>query len=190
MGVALVTGVHNSGKSEILKLVMRQYSASTIRVEYMTFDDIIKAALKKADLLLSMNKINHGHMRMIQRHLRKEIPRKMARRKNALISGYLTMRTHHGYVPLLDSSAVNLINPDVIILIELETNPENLYVRHLMGKHPGMVEKIRHHQYINRQYATIYSSMSGAVVKTITVEHDNIKKAVDETAEAVRYFMV
>ena len=185
----LVTGINESSKDTILDLVLTGSKKIFPSFEFIDMKPLIKEAVPKKkgaikkphcfvdfnvnDILTIKDNINQG--------LEKAFAKKI--KNHLIVSGYLTIRTTKGYMPLFVDSVINKLKPDVIINLEIATPPSKHIDTH--------AENIRlaRHQMTNRSIALSYAASAGCIVKTIIVQKNNIKGAIKELTKTLEFYL-
>lgn len=79
---------------------------------------------------------------------------------NVIVIGYLTLATNYGYMSVMPDEFFRSFRPDNIVILENAKTDE--------------------HENINRYYGTMYSSLSGSVLKIIRFTENRMMNAVVE----------
>lgn len=170
----LVTGIEESGKDTILDLVLKGSKKMLPKFRYLKFGKILKMA-------------GTAEMKNLQNNLIEKIKRSIRKDYNTIINGDFTVKTSHGFLPLITKDFFMTVNPDVSILLEFETNLKDIYLRHEIKHLDVDLESIREQQFINKHHAIACSHATGALLKIIRVEHGNVKKAIREVSETIKF---
>jgi adenylate kinase len=154
-------------------------------------DDIMELALKGMKLpsfsfvkfgSISGNFKDIETVKDVQRKVLKKIDSVIGKHKKSLIlSGDFTVRSDKGIIPVVTSEFLEIFKPDVIVVLEVSSS----YVMHKY-ENPG---DILMQQYINRGISNLYAYNSGAVLKFINIERGNIKKALREVSDILKFAM-
>jgi len=171
-----VSGNPESGKNEILNMVLQGYKKMLPKFRYVKFDDIIPKPPKMERDIDNIKKF----CKNFYSKLEKILIRELKKGSNLIINGYFTIKTEQGYIPILPDNFFESFKPDVLILIEvLPSRPETYMME---TEHMDWLQ-----QEINRDYVSFYSAKSGAMVKVIKVKLGNIGGAIRETAGVIRF---
>ncbi|MFH1364535.1 MAG: AAA family ATPase [Candidatus Aenigmatarchaeota archaeon] len=184
----LITGTKESSKDSILDLVL---SGSKALPSYKLIDmkPIIRTSIPKkigeVKKSISFDDFKMKDMMAIKENVNKELDltlSKAAKKEHVILSGYFTIRTRAGYVPLFTEKVMNKFKPDVIINLELDKNPH-------LSNNPAEAVRILRHQHANRMLASSYSASVGSILKTIRVHERNIKYAINELTRTLEFYL-
>ncbi len=176
MKFIFVTGNPESGKDEILDMVLRGYKKMLPRFRYIKFDELMPKLPKMERDIDKIKKFCKNFYSKLERKLVQELKKD----GNLIVNGYFTIKTEHGYIPILPNAFFETFKPDVIILVEvLPSRPETYMME---TEHMDWLR-----QEINRDYASLYSAKSGAMVKVVKVKLGSIGGALRETSDVIRF---
>lgn len=182
-----VTGIEESGKEVILDMVLQSSKKLLPKFRYIKFSEFGVKDIKDT-LSSDINKIKKMRNNL-NKKLEKIVNEELKKAKsNIIINGYFTLKTQRGYLPAVSAGFFKLLNPDVLINIEFDTNVDKIHIKHVV-KNIGNINTIREYQEINRKYAILYSALTGAPVETIKVKYGNVKKALRETGDIIRVYL-
>jgi len=198
MKLILVTGVEDSGKDTILEMVLQGSKNRLPDFDYVKFDDLV---FKKAKSVSS----RFGHRALAESmefsenidqiiKTRQEIYTKLEKKVKTdvktnmfvIINGYFTMKTLRGHVPIISEQFFRAFRPELIVLMEADVSDRN---RHLLKKGSDHMESVKLQQEINRNYASLYASATDAVLKIIRVKHGDIKSAIVDLRDVLKFAM-
>lgn len=174
MKFVLVTGLEEIDKKAVVEFVLRGFRDSGFTS--VSLEDIPEAAGVQA--LESFDEIKKTQSRFYTK-LEKNVISAMRKGKgNVILSGCITKKTKHGYMPLITDDFFDTFKPDVIISMELDPRT--------ITRDPKKLEDIKNHQDLNRHYNVLFSSKCGSMLRVINVDLGNITKAVREISEIIR----
>jgi len=187
MGLILVTGIPESGRDSILKMVLSGSKKNLPFFAYLKFDDMVSYDVDKKseelDLWSFSKRIDHIHkiQNDFYSELKKTIGSLKGKGSHIIVNGYFTLRTPSGYLPLLSQEALSFFKPDIIVIVEVDT--EN---RELLGKFgKEKIRELKYHQDINLKYATSYSALTRSAINIVRVEYGNLKDALKEMTDVI-----
>lgn len=176
MKFIFVAGNPESGKDEILDMVLRGYKKVLPEFRYIKFDELMPKPPKMERDIDNIRKF----CRNFYDKLEKKLTRELKKKGNLIVNGYFTIKTEHGYIPILSDGFFEAFKPDVLVLVEvLPSRPETYMME---TEHMDWLR-----QEINRDYASLYSAKSGAIIKVVRVKLGNIGGAIRETADIIRF---
>ena len=178
MRTVFVAGVPESGKRDMLGLVLRNERKRLPVFSVLDFNEIAAKALdlkKPGDIDLSSLLGNPRSVREFQKRFGRELEAVMKRKvrsgKNLVIDGSFTIETAEGEVPLVSEDFFREFRISMIINMELSRGDRDLMVS----------------QDINRNHAANFSSVSGAELRTILIEAGNYRKAINELTDSLEF---
>mgnify|MGYP000356637450 CR=1 FL=1 len=187
MRFLLVTGVEESNRDEITGLALRGVKKSLPNFRYLRFSDIMNipegtSCLSGDETIDDIHKIREK----FRRRLKKMLVSEMKKGTNVIVSTYLTLNTRYGYLPLLSCEFFSVFRPDMLVLMEVETDVKGSRVKRIFGSREnlGLIEE---QQRINREYAVQCLSVSDSFLKILRVQPDNIKRTLREVSEIIRF---
>lgn len=149
----IVTAVPGSGKTTVLNFVKRKIpDAKVVHEGDLVFELAArKFKIKNRDEL--RKKMSLPQQRILQMSVAKRIGR--MKEKIILVDSHLSIKTPEGYIPGLPEKAVDMIKPDVIIILEF--HPKDILKRRKKDRSRKRdietVKDIEEHQKINREFA-------------------------------------
>jgi adenylate kinase len=190
MGMVFITGVPESGRDSIVRMILTGSRKNLPPFDYLSFDDMVSYDVDRVseelDLWSFSKSINHMHRIQggFQRKL-KEGTGSLKKGGHAIVNGYFTLRTPGGYLPLLSKESARFFKPDVIVIIEIDTVSGGLS-RKLGGEKAW---ELKYHQDINLNYAISYSALTRSAVKVVRAEYGKLKDALKEMTDIVTLSM-
>jgi adenylate kinase len=178
MKTVFVAGVPESGRNDILKLVLKNEKKRLPVFSVVDFDELVVKGLdlkKRVEIDLSAMLGNAKVVKAFQDRFGKALEKVMARKvrsgKNLVINGYFTVETPEGEIPLVPEDFFRTFKLNMIINMELVGGERDLTVC----------------QDINRNHAASISSVSGAELKTILVERGNYRDAINDLTDSLEF---
>jgi adenylate kinase len=178
MKFIFVAGSQESGKDEIMDMILGGYKKMLPAFRYIKFDSIMT---KPPAMERDMSRIK-AFCRNFRTKLEKALVQELKKGGNLIVNGFFTIKTEQGYVPLLPDDFFEAFRPDLLILIEVLPSRPETYM--MQTEHMDWLQ-----QEINRDYMSLYSAKSGAMLKVVNVRLGNIKGALKETADVIRFAM-
>ena len=105
--------------------------------------------------------------------------------RDILINGSFVIETSHGFVPVLTHDFFRVFTPNALILLEV-------YIDKRVPRSHEEIERLRRleqEQALNRQYAQLYSSVSGSLLKIINIKPNNVKYALKDVRNVVSFIL-
>lgn len=160
MKLIVILGAQESSKDALVSLLLR--GASDLKLSCLQFQNIIEKWEGAASRAAITKKLESQLAAMLK-----------SGKGNVLVNGYVTMDTAIGFIPLLQPDVFDVFRPDMILLVEDQTK---LAFRGTRDTQQVLAEQQR----LNRVYATVYSAMSGAPLKVMTVNPQHLRTASSE----------
>lgn len=182
MKVVVVTGAPGVGKTTVLNGVLEKLKGEFKLVNYG--DEMVEVAKKNRDELRSQPP---GVQKKIQKAAAKRIAGK-AKKTPTIVDTHCSIKTSKGYLPGLPLWVLEELHPDMIILIEADSD-EILGRRandETRARDADYAAEIEEHQEMNRSIAMAYAALTGATVKIIKNRNNKLEEAVQEMVNALR----
>ncbi len=167
MKTVFVFGDRDSEKNEILSIVLKNYR----NIAVIDFEDIFVKTLaslgkNEINLQTALRDIDNAKKfkTLFVKILKEEI-KTLPKNKNIIVSGYFTIHTAYGDVILLSEDFFKKHAPDAVIWMESENEK----------KTPP-----------SREYAVVFSVISGSVLKIIKIKPGNYREAIRELEKTFR----
>jgi adenylate kinase len=172
MKLVLIAGSRETDKESIIGLALERLRSLGPRFKYLDLD---KLGIKPGPGLGNLK----AFPSRLHEKLEKELVSELKGEKNhMIISGSLTIKTPYGIFPTLTEGFFRVFKPDSLII--LESSPGDLV------RHPEASHEILRQQDLDRNYGIMYASISGSMVKVMTIEKSNIAIAVKELLQYLR----
>ncbi|UCD07250.1 MAG: AAA family ATPase [Candidatus Aenigmatarchaeota archaeon] len=187
MSLIFVTGIPESGRDSIVKMVLSGSKKNLPSFEYIRFDDLVSYDVDKKseelDLWSFSKRIEHMHkiQRDFYRNLKKKVDSLKDKENHIIVNGYFTLRTPSGYLPTLSNQSVKFFKPDVIVIIDVDLDNPEILVK--FGKE--RVRELKYHQDINLKCAVSYSTLTRSAINVVRVEYGNLKDALKEMTDVI-----
>ncbi|GEM_PF-1189628 len=181
MKFVLITGLKETGKDTIIKLVLDGSKKILPKFKYINFKSIVREKWFEENI----DKMEKAKERFYK-DLEKAVGDAFKEGKHVIVNGYFTVKTGHGYLPVISEDFFDTFNPDILILIEAE-KPKMKGDMIYGAKLKSLNDADWFQQEINRVYASFYSAVSGALLKIVTVKPGNVKSVIKEINELMRY---
>ena len=173
MKLILITGVDRPEK-DFVDFNLERSRGLLPKFENIVFEDFADWKLKGQEM---MDKLNA--------RLEKAVISSFKNNKNVILHGRLTVSRTTGYSPLLNEQFFGKFSPDLILLFEHDTDiRQDFLIRKRFGNRENM-EKISQQQELNRNFASDYSAISGAQLRIIRIQQDNVKQTIREMVETL-----
>ncbi len=175
--IVFVSGIPESGRKEIVEFVLRNAGKTLPEFEYVCLEDVMIKTLgikgsEEIDLSKAFLSVSPGIAKRFEKDVEKVMLAKIRSGNPIIMSGCLTLNTKEGQFPLLSERFFRKHKPYAIIIMELEEGPGE--------------DRLRTVQDINRNHASVISSLFGCEIKTIRVERGNYRKAIRELSEELK----
>lgn len=165
------SGVEETEKEGIIKILMET------RPDLPNFKYIKLRAIPKysdeVDIGTFIKNIN-----IFCEKVKKSVDTAMKQKKHVILSGQPVHKIPGGHVPLLTAERFASLMPDVLVFFKVV--PKSLIFK------KTDLKKVLLEQDLNWDYIKIYSLITGAPLKVISVEHGNIKEAINETYKLLK----
>ncbi len=174
MKLILITGVDRPEKDSFVNFNLERTRGLLPDFESILFEDLADWKLNGQDMA---EKLGESLERAVIKGFKKN--------KNVILHGRLTVPGKTGYVPILGESFFEKFSPDLILVFEHDTGINQDYlVRKRFGSRENM-KRIAEQQELNRGFATDYSAISGARLKIIRIQQNNLKQTIREMVETL-----
>jgi adenylate kinase len=187
MSLILITGIPESGRDSIVKMILSGSRKILPAFEYIRFDDMVSYDIdrksEELDLWSFSKRIEHMHkiQRDFYSKLKKRVESLKGKENHIIVNGYFTIRTPSGYLPTLTQGSIKFFKPDVIVIIDVDL--ENPEVAKKFGR--DEIRELKYHQDINLKYAASYSTLAKSAINVVRVEYGNLKDALKEMADVI-----
>jgi adenylate kinase len=186
MGTILVTGIRESGKDEIIDMVLTGSRKNLPPFDYFKFNDLLPHGSGDShgfDLWSFNDRIQRMHniQRDFHTKLKKKIDHMKLSENHIIVNGCFTVKTSGGYLPLISKGSEKFFKPDLIVVLEVEL--KNPVMIKKLGKEK--VEELKYEQRLNLKYATNYSVLTSSAINVVRVEYGNVKEALKDMNDIV-----
>ena len=169
MKLILITGVAPPDEDSFVNFNLERTRGLLPGFQSIVFEDFIDSRLRGQEMMENLNA-----------KLEKAVIKSFKKDKNVILNGRLTVSGKGGYSPVLNEKFFEKFSPDLILVFEHDTGLKQDYlIRKRFGSRRGM-ESLAEQQEMNRNFAADYSAISGAVVKIIRINQDNVKETIRE----------
>ena len=183
MKIVFIAGLQETGKNEIVGMVLKNMRSILPEINLIDFDDILAESMQidKTPGELDITLFNDmKNIRKIQKNFSRLLEKKMVGKvrtgRHLVVNGYFTLHTPEGEMPLVSETFFDTYRPEAIINIELE----------LIKGDPD-AKRIVTIQDINRNHASNFSAVSGADLKIIKVRKNNFRPAINEIVKTMKF---
>lgn len=188
----VVASVPGAGKTTVLNFVKKKLPSAKI----INVGDLILELAKEKYKIKNRDELRKRLTLEQQRELQEEAYKKIAEMKGKYIfvDTHLAIKTPKGYFPGISKQTVELIKPEMIIVLEFP--PKDILERRLKDKkrvrEMESEEKIAEHQRINREFAVAAASQVQAAVEIISFEErqrkdfEHAKLAAEKIVDVVK----
>ncbi len=187
MSLILITGIPESGRDSIVKMVLSGSKKNLPAFAYIRFDDLVSYDVDKKseelDLWSFSKRIDHMHKIQgdFYRNLKKKVDSLKGKENHMIVNGYFTLKMPGGYLPTLSKDSIKFFKPDIIVVVNVDLdNPEML---RKFGKE--RIRELKYHQDINLKYAASYSTLAKSAISVVRVEYGNLKYALKEMTDVI-----
>ena len=187
MKMIFVSGVAESGKDTLLDLALRGSKKFLPPYERVNLDEILEEFVERSDDGV-WDVPNIDECKRLQKNLYQRLEEilieKMRLERNIIVNGYFEVKTKPGYVPLLDERFFQKFRIDAIIFVSFKEEMSEITKTKVFGDSKGF-EEAKRRQDMNRSLAVEYSGLSGALLKIIEVDLEDVKKTVKDMIDAL-----
>lgn len=170
MKMIFVSGLKEVDRKTIINLAL-QRSGYKNQFKYVDFDELgdVNEEIIEAKDMLTARKIMSDFYDGVEKRIIKDLKEQIG---NIIVNGYLSIcNPTFGYFLATPEAFFKTFNPDVIVLLEMESKDE----------------RINEQQEVNRYYAATYSSVCGSNLKIIRFREDRMLGAVKELSDLIKY---
>jgi adenylate kinase len=174
MKLILITGVDRPEKDSFVDFNLNRSRGLLPGFENITFEDFADWKLRGQELTEKLNA-----------ELEKAVIGSFKSNKNVILLGRLTVPGKTGYRPLLSEQFFGKFSPDLILVFEHDTGiRQDFLIKKRFGSRESM-EKVAQQQELNRSFAADYSAASGAQLRIIRIQQDNLKQTIREMVDTL-----
>ncbi len=187
MGIIFVTGIQESGKDEIVDMVLTCSRKNLPPFDYFRFDDLIPQESNSTDGVVDLwsfsNRIKHMHnvQRDFSTKLKKKVDHLKLTGNHIIVNGYFTLKTPGGYLPIISKGSDGFFKPDVIVVMDIDF--DNPVMIKKLGKE--RVKELKYDQDLNLKCAASYATITKSAVNIVRVEYGNLKDALKDMTNAI-----
>jgi len=171
--VLIVTGIPGTGKTTICNEVLKLAERAGKKVKVVNYGSIMVGLLQEEGKSMHRDDLRKSSL-SFQRNLQIKAAQKIAdiikeTDGSIIVDTHMSIKTADGYWPGLPNHVLQLIKPDVFVLVEAE--PEEILSRRLRDKtrrrDKVLEEEIREELLFSRLMASACSVSTGASVKIV-----------------------
>lgn len=175
--IVLVAGIDDSGRDEIVEMVLQSYK------NMMPANTLVKASAFIPDLgserdLGKLSKMRDNALVKLEKAVVSSLKNKSG---NIILAAGLTRKTIHGFMPVITEDIVDTIKPDLIIFMEILPARADAYMEH---EHIDWA-----HQRFERQMAGLFSLRASSPLRVVKVRPGRVRDALKDAADALRAAM-
>lgn len=212
MASILVAGVRESDKDTVIQLIRKMKSLPAFG--FVDFDDVIMGDRKLFGELASLGafeslttlkswgikpeeKSYDALLKAVARfynRLETQVKEASKTSGNVIVSGYCTLKTHYGQLPLLSKNFLEYFRPDVLVVIESDLGSRAHVLDEdygiLMQQNEGRRGELRQlgmDQAIARSSASAFVALYGGLLKVVQVRQGRVKQALKDTVETIQF---
>ncbi|MEM3341494.1 MAG: adenylate kinase [Thermoplasmata archaeon] len=178
----VVTGVPGVGKTTVM-----DNAAKLANIRIMNFGTVMFENAKKDGLIENRDEIRNLPLN-VNRRLQEQAAEEISKAGDVIVDTHCSIKTPNGYWVGLPYHVLVKLQPDVIVLIEVE--PEEIMKRRNSDpsrqRDKDTVEDIAEHQMMNRAAAMAYAMVCGGCVKIVRNEPGQADKAAEQIASIFR----
>jgi adenylate kinase len=187
----LVTGIPGTGKTTLCTLAEKLARGSGFEVNVVNYGTVMMDILQKHGQKMerdAMRKDNVSTQRRLQREVAEEISERIRGSDGlTVIDTHMALKTPDGYLPGLPHSNLQLLKPEMLILVEAE--PQEICLRRMKDlsrkRDTAMAESVKEELLFSRLMAGACSVLSGATVKIVINREGKQEEAAREILRAV-----
>jgi adenylate kinase len=174
--IILVTGLDDSGRDDIVGMVLQSHKGLMPLVSHVRLSDFLPD-LGDERSLARLTAIRDNSVSKLE----KSVISLLKKGGNIVISGCATKGTIHGYMPVMTEDFTERMKPDLIIFMEVLPHHADAYMEH---EHIDWL-----HQSVEKHITSVFSLNTGAPLRVIKVRPGKIKDAMREALDAMRAAM-
>lgn len=169
----IVSGVPGAGKSSACEKVR----SLTKKVELVNFGDLVyELSLKKYPEKISTRESTRELPREDYLEIQRAVAKRIAELDNdVIVDTHLSLKTSHGFYPGLPREVLEIIKPDVIVI--LEPAPAEIYKRRMKDMQEDVrnrdreeEDEIAFHMTVNRLFGVAYSASAGCYLEIVDLK--------------------
>jgi adenylate kinase len=184
----IITGVPGVGKTTVINTAMEKLASEGIEYRNINFGSYMFEVAVAEGLAQDRDEMRRLD-RPVQKRLQQLAAEKIAATDgNVIIDTHASVKTPVGYLAGLPEWVITAIMPDILVLVETDTDQillrrmsDATRVRDMEGS-KGIAE----HQMMNRAFGAAYATLTGCTVKCITNADCLLDNAVEELAKTLR----
>ena len=188
----IVASVPGAGKTTVLEYVKKGLPEARIAHTGDLAFEIASKKFKIKDRDQMREKLSLEQQRFLQDHIYKKISK--MKEKVVFIDTHISIRTPSGYFPSLSNRIVEMIKPDLIVVLEF--NPKDVKERRAKDlrrkRDVETEEEIEEHQKINKSFAAAAAAVAQCSVEVIDLRYRQKKpfehayKAAEQIIQLIR----
>lgn len=167
----IVTGIPGTGKTTVCNLVEKLAGQAGVKVSVVNYGTVTLETLQKYGQTMgrdAMRKADVGFQRKLQKEVAEVISQKTSLSDGiTIIDTHMAIKTPSGYVPGLPNHVLQLLKPDMFVLVEAK--PGDVSSRRMKDtsrkRDETMEETVKEELMLSRLMAGACSVLTGAPVK-------------------------
>jgi adenylate kinase len=181
MGTIIVTGVPGVGKTTVV-----DRAAEELGLDVVVYGTEMLRVAKKRGLVE-----NRDEMRKLdaetQREIQQAAAESIAAKGRVIVDTHGFIRTPSGYLPGIPKWVADSIDPETVVLVEAgsEAIAERRAEDESRDRDEEDAAEIREHQQMNRQAASVVSTLTGATVAIVENADGEVDRAVQDFVDVV-----
>jgi adenylate kinase len=192
----IITGVNGAGKTTVTEYLKREMSSVAIFNYGDKFKEVLEREFPEFKGIPrdQWNKVlSKEQQRLIQVKAAELIKKDMEGKEHVLIDVNLVLRRKEGYLPGLPEDVLRLLNPDVIVVMEV--HPEIIQERRKMDferkkrqREVETVDEIKREQELQRMFAANCALLTGCLVEILDFKarKDRGTKDAEDAAKRIK----
>lgn len=172
----LVIGIPGVGKTTVIKESLRE----TTHYEVVNFGTEMLKTGKEKEVVENRDELRNLPPKK-GKELQKKTAERLSKKENVIIDTHLAIETPKGILPGIPRWILEEIDIDRVVLIEAD--PKEVKARRKKDKSRERSDfqlPAELHQELNRNYAAVVSTFTGALIKIIKNEENKINEAAEE----------
>jgi adenylate kinase len=105
--------------------------------------------------------------------------------RNVMIHGSFVVETPFGFMPVITHDFFRVFTPNALIVLEVHIDKKIPRTHEAIER----LKVLEQEQELNRYYAQLYSSLSGSLLKIITIKPHNVKYALKDVRNVISFIL-
>jgi len=182
----IVTGIAGTGKTTVCGFLEKLATNAGVEVNVMNYGTVMMGILQKSGTSMerdAMRKDSVDFQRKLQRQVAETIAENIrGSRAITIIDTHMAIKTPEGYFPGLSSNNLQLLKPDMLVLVEAK--PNEIFCRRMKDaarkRDTAVEEAVREELAFSRAVASACAVLMGIPVKVVVNAEGKAEEAAKE----------